>query len=77
MKGTVSAYLIRILEFRMNSKLPRQQTRSDLVLVMPIKALLSDLVGVVRFKIHSCFRTEVRPRNTHTPIEKLVLVDTV
>ena len=29
---------------------------------------------VVQFKIRSCFRTEVRPRNQHTPIPKLALV---
>ena len=32
---------------------------------------------VAQFKIHSCFRTEVRPRNPHTPIPKLAFVDTL
>ena len=35
-KGTVSAFLIRISEFRINSKLPRKQTRWDLIYVMLI-----------------------------------------
>ena len=33
--------------------------------------------GFVQFKIHSCFRTEVHPRNQHTLLPKLALVDTV
>ena len=62
---------------KQNSKLPRQQTRWDLVYVTPIKSLSRNLVRVVQFKIHSSFRTEVRPRNPHTLIPKLALVDTV
>ena len=77
-KGTVSAYLVRILEFRTNSKLPRQQTRWELVYhVMPIESFSRNLVRVEQFKIHSCFRTKGRPRNPHTPILKLALMDTV
>ena len=34
-------------------------------------------VGVVQFKIHSCFRTGARQRNRHTLLQKLALVDTV
>ena len=61
----------------MNSKVPRQQTKLDLVYyVMPIKSLSANLMGFVQFKIHSLFRTEVRLRNSHTPIPKLALVDT-
>ena len=75
-KGTVSAYLIRNSEFRMNSKLPRKQKRWDLILVT--SALFPrNLVGVVQFKIHSCFRTGARQWNPHTLIPKLALVDTV
>ena len=37
----------------------------------------SKLVGVVQFKIHSCFRTGARQWNLHTLIPKLALVDTV
>ena len=77
MKGTVSAYLICILEFRINFKLPRQQTRCDLVYVTPSEPISMNLVGDVLFKTHSCFRTEVRPRNPHTVLLKLALVDTV
>ena len=49
----------------------------DLVYVTPIKSLSRDLVGVVQFKVHSCFGTEVHPRNPHTLIPKLALVGTV
>ena len=31
----------------------------------------------MHFKVHFCFRTQVRPRNPHTPIPKLALADTV
>ena len=72
--GTVSAYLIRTKEFSMKSKTPWQQTRWDLVYyVMPIKSLSRNIVRVVQFKIHSGFRSEVRPRNPHTPIPELAL----
>ena len=37
----------------------------------------SNLVGVVQFKIHSCFTTAARKRNPHTLIPKPALVDTV
>ena len=62
----------------MNSKIPRQQARWDLVYyVMPIESLPKKLVRVVQFKIHSCFRSAVRPRNPHTPKPKSASMDTV
>ena len=41
----------------------------------PMKYLSGNLVRIVQFKIHSCFRTEVHPRNPHTLTPKLALVD--
>ena len=76
-KETIFDYLSRNWEIGKNSKLPRQQTRWDLVEVMPIISLLRNFVRVVQFKVHSCFRIEVHPRNPHTVIPKLALVNTV
>ena len=45
--------------------------------VYNVNSLSRNLVRVVQFKIHSCFRTGARQRNPHSPIPKLALVDTV
>ena len=75
-KRTWSVYLVHIKELRMNFNLPQQQTRWDLIYVTPIKSLSRKLVSVVQYNIQSCFRSEIRSRNPHTPIPKLALVDT-
>ena len=36
-----------------------------------------DLARVVRFKIHSCFKTGARQRKSHTLVPKQALVDSV
>ena len=52
--------------------------RSDLVYCeTAMKSLTRNRLRVVQFRIHSSYRTEVRPRNPHTPKPKLALVDTV
>ena len=44
---------------------------------MPFNSLSRNLLSVVQFEIHYCFKTEVRPQNPHTLVPKLALVDTV
>ena len=73
-KVTVSAYLIRILEIKMNSKLLRQQTMWDLC---NLNSLSRNLVMVVQFNIRPCFRTGARQWNPLTLTPKLALVDIV
>ena len=62
-----SAYL------SLNSELIRGSRRGEF---WAFQILAKTSQGSCKFKIHSCFRTEVRPRNPHTLIPKLALMDT-
>ena len=77
-KSTVSAHLVCVSEFRISSAIARQQTRWDLFSnVTPNKSFSRNLVRVLYFRIHSCFRTEFHLRNLQTPISKLALMEIV